>query len=290
MRSMTGFGAGAHAFGSGRVLVELRTVNHRFLDVRTRIPRELGDLGTFVEQLCRDHIARGRIDVSLRAEGIAVGALVLDRERARAAYRSLAELRDELAPGAEVPLSLLAVVPDLFVPADSGSAEALREATRAAFLASVAALDGMREREGAALADDLIERLGTVARLVVDVREREPEVRESHRRRLQARAERWKKDLELPVDEGRLEQELLLFADRSDVAEELTRLDVHAKELGSLFAATGPVGRKLDFLLQEMSREVNTIGSKAQDAAIAHAVVALKTEIERMREQAQNVE
>lgn len=287
---MTGFGAGGHPCGSGRVLIELRTVNHRFVDVRTRAPRELADLGTFVEQLCRDHVARGRIDVSLRAEGIAVGAPTLDRERARAAYRSLAELRDEIAPGAEVPLSLLGVVPDLFVPADISSAEELREATRAAFHLAVAELDTMREREGAALAKDLAERLGTVAHLVVDVREREPEVREAHRRRLQARAERWKKDLDLPVDGARLEQELLLFADRSDLAEELTRLDVHGKEVGLLLVTSGPVGRKLDFLLQEMSREVNTIGSKAQDAAIAHAIVAMKTEIERMREQAQNVE
>lgn len=290
MRSMTGFGAGAHAFGSGRVLVELRTVNHRFLDVRTRIPRELGDLGTFVEQLCRDHIARGRIDVSLRADGIAVNPLVLDRERAREAYRSLCELRDELAPNAEVPLSLLAVVPDLFAAADGGCDEALRDSTRAAFRAAVVALDAMRDREGAALAQDLAERLGTISGLVAEVRQREPEVLESHRRRLHTRAERWKKDLELPVDEVRLEQELLLLVDRSDVAEELTRLDVHSKELGSLCASAGPMGRKLDFLLQEMSREVNTVGSKAQDAAIAHAVVALKTEIERMREQAQNVE
>jgi len=113
MRSMTGFGLGEATLGGGRLAVEIRGVNHRFLDVRVRVPRELGDLAAFVEQVAREKLTRGRYEVALRVDGVALGAPVLDRERARAAFRALTELRDELAPGSEVPLSLLGAMPDL---------------------------------------------------------------------------------------------------------------------------------------------------------------------------------
>jgi len=288
MRSMTGFGLGEAPFAGGKLSVEIRGVNHRFLDVRVRVARELGELAAFAEQVARERLARGRYEVVLRVEGFALGAPVLDRDRARAAFRALCELRDELAPGADVPLSLLGTIPDLFSSTVEREIEHLRDATRAAFDAAIASLDAMRAREGSALRDDIVKRVGRVRRLAQDVERRAPEVVEIHRKRLHERAERLRGAMDL--DAVRLEQEIGLFAERSDICEELTRLESHCAQLVGLLSSDEAVGRKLDFLLQEMARESHTIGAKSPDAQIAHAVVEVKAEIERMREQVQNIE
>jgi uncharacterized protein (TIGR00255 family) len=290
MRSMTGFGLGEAPLAGGKLAVEIRGVNHRFLDVRVRAPRDLAELGALVEQLARERLSRGRYEVAMRTEGLALGAPVLDRERARAAYKALCELRDELAPGSEVPLSLLGAMPDLFVPAVDRESDRLREAIRTAFDAALSALDAMRAREGGALHEDLTRRLEKVRRLAGDVEKRAPDVVEAHRKRLRDKADRLRASAEIEVETARLEQELVLFAERSDVCEELTRLESHCRQLAGLLACDEPVGRRIDFLLQEMAREANTIGAKSPDAQIAHAVVEVKAEIERMREQVQNVE
>jgi uncharacterized protein (TIGR00255 family) len=290
MRSMTGFGFGEAQLSPGKLAVEIRGVNHRFLDVRVRLPRELADLATFVEQLAREKLTRGRYEVALRMEGAVLGATVIDRDRARAAYKALCELRDELAPGTEVPLSVLGAIPDLFVSTADREIERLHAATRAAFEAAVGALDGMRHKEGNALGDDLRRRLERVKALAREVERRAPEVVEAHRKRLRDRAERLRAATELEVDAARLEQEIAMFAERSDVCEELTRLDSHCAQFASLLQSEEPIGRRLDFLLQEMAREANTVGAKSPDALIAHGVVEMKAEIERMREQVQNVE
>ncbi len=286
---MTGFGTGEAPFGVGKLSVEVRAVNHRFLDVRVRLPREMTDLTSFVEQLAREKLIRGRFEVAVRIDGVQLGAAVLDRDRARAAFRELCELRDELAPGSEVPLSLLSSIPDLFVSAVERESDALRTSLRAAFDSALKALDDMRDREGAALGLDLVKRLGAVRRTAQEVGKRGPEVVDVHRRRLREKAERLRAAAE-PLDPGRLEQEIVLFADRVDIAEELTRLESHCDQFSALVSSTEAIGRRLDFLLQEMAREANTVGAKSPDAAIAHAIVEVKAEIERMREQVQNVE
>jgi uncharacterized protein (TIGR00255 family) len=293
MRSMTGFGIGEHTLdgeGRGRVTVEIRGVNHRFLDVRVRVPRELGDLATFVEQLAREKLTRGRFEIALRIDGVNLGAPVLDRERAKAAYRALCELRDELAPQSEVPLSLLGSIPDLFVSSMEREMERVRGSARAAFLRALDALDAMRENEGGALRDDLTKRLEAVRRLAQKVEVRAPEVVEIHRKRLRERADRLRIATELDVDAARLEQEIVMFAERVDICEELTRLESHCGQFSVLLASAEACGRRLDFLLQEMAREANTVGAKSPDALITHAIVEVKAEIERMREQVQNVE
>src|SRR5882672_6327111 len=141
MRSMTGFGAGDFPLGAGRLGVEIRALNHRFLDVRVRVARELGDLAGFVEHLARERMARGRFEVTVRVDGIGMGLTTLDRERARSAFRALCELRDEIAPGSDVPLSLLGAVPDLFVSSVEREIEATKEATRRAFDRAALSLD-----------------------------------------------------------------------------------------------------------------------------------------------------
>jgi uncharacterized protein (TIGR00255 family) len=290
MRSMTGFGLGEAPLGLGKLAIEIRAVNHRFLDVRVRVPRELSDLASYVEQVARERLTRGRYEVAVRVDGVALGAPVLDRDRAKAAFRSLCELRDELAPGTEVPLALLGSIPDLFVSPVDREIERLREGTRRAFEAAVGALDAMRAREGTALREDLGKRLERVRRLARDIERRAPEVVEAHRKRLRERADRLRAATEIEVEGARLEQEIALFAERSDVCEELTRLESHCAQFGALLSSGEAVGRRLDFLLQEMAREANTVGAKSPDAQIAHAVVEVKAEIERMREQVQNVE
>jgi uncharacterized protein (TIGR00255 family) len=287
---MTGFGLGEVPLGSGKLGIEIRGVNHRFLDVRVRVPRELAELAGFVEQVAREHLTRGRYEVAMRIEGTALGAPVLDRERARAAYKALAELRDELAPGSEVPLSLLGAIPDLFVSSVEREADTVREATRRAFVAANRALDQMRAREGAALSEDLVRRLERIRRLARDIERRAPEVLEAHRKRLRERADRLRITAEIDVDAARLEQEIAMFAERCDITEELTRLESHCAQLAALLGSDEAIGRRLDFLLQEMAREANTVGAKSPDAQISHSIVEVKAEIERMREQVQNVE
>jgi uncharacterized protein (TIGR00255 family) len=205
-------------------------------------------------------------------------------------FAALQALRDELAPNAEVPLSLLGAVPDLFVPSLERDSRGLSAVLAAALDASLKSLDAMRVREGSALVDDLLRRLATIRRLMQAISERAPHVVDSYKKRLKERAERLRVATDIELDAGRLEQEVALFADRIDIAEEVTRLESHCTHFESLLTSTEAVGRRLDFLLQEMAREANTIGAKSQDVAVAHAVVDLKAEIERMREQSQNVE
>jgi uncharacterized protein (TIGR00255 family) len=290
MRSMTGFGLGEAPLGSGKLGVEIRGVNHRFLDVRVRVPRELGELAGFIEQVAREKLNRGRYEVALRVDGTALGVPVLDRDRARAVYKAFAELRDELAPGTEVPFSLLGAIPDLFVSPVDREVEVVRAATRKAFEAAAGALDEMRTREGAALGEDLVRRLERVRLLARDIEGRSPEVLEAHRRRLRERADRLRVAVEIDIDATRLEQEVAMFAERCDITEELTRLESHCAQLSALLGSGEAIGRRLDFLLQEMAREANTVGAKSPDAQISHGIVEIKAEIERMREQVQNVE
>jgi len=290
MRSMTGFGVGQAPLGEGRVIVELRALNHRFLEVRVRLPNELLDQAFFLEQLARERLNRGRFDVGVRLEGAALPPPELSIERARAVYASWRALRDELAPGTELPLSVLTAMPELVtVPTDADPSLA-QQALRTAFDAAHARLDEMRRTEGAALNREIDARLSSARRLRAIVAERCGELLDAYRTRLRDRIERLLSDASVRVDPGRLEAELVLLAERSDVTEELVRLDSHFSQFSELLESDGPVGRRLEFLLQEIGREANTIGAKSQDAPIAHLVVEMKAELERIREQVQNVE
>jgi uncharacterized protein (TIGR00255 family) len=290
MRSMTGFGVGEAPLGDGRVVVELRALNHRFLEVRVRLPNELLDQVFFVEQLARERLNRGRFDVGVRLEGAALPPPKFSVERARAVYASWRSLRDELAPGTDLPLSVLTAMPELVtVPTDTDP-NLVQRALQSAFAGAHARLDEMRRTEGTALRRELEARLSSARRLRTLVAERCGELVEAYRGRLRERVERLLSAATVQVDPGRLEAELLLLAERSDVTEELVRLDSHFSQFSELLAGGEPVGRRLEFLLQEIGREANTIGAKSQDAPIAHLVVEMKTELERIREQVQNVE
>lgn len=288
MRSMTGFGVGEAATAAGRLVVESRSVNHRFLDVRVKLPRELGDHQVFVEQLARARLARGRVDIQVHCEGCGRAPVTLDRARAVAVLRDFQAVADELGIPGPVPLSVLANVPDLFLQGSDRDPERTRAALTAAVERSLDDLDLMRAREGAHLTADVTRRLDVVSGLVRSVAQRADGMVARHRARFRERLERLLDGARLDVT--RLEQEVAILADHADVAEELTRLECHREQLARLFASGEPVGRRMDFLLQEMAREVNTIGAKAAEGEVALAIVELKAEIERMREQAQNIE
>lgn len=292
MRSMTGFGFGEAPLHGGRVIVEIRGVNSRFLDLRVRMPPPLAGLSMFVEQAARERLARGRFEVAVRTEGGTLPPPELDRQRAEAAFRALLELRDSLAPEAEVPFSMLTAVPELFSSSAEQGLDEARKALTDAITSAIKAMDEMREREGQTLAKDFATRIATLRELAHRIAEQGPVMVDTYRRRLKERLD--KLVANLPgmegIDPARLEHEVVLFADRSDITEELTRLESHLSQFESYLNDPQPVGRRLDFLLQELLREINTIGSKSQDAQIAHTVVEMKAEIERMREQVQNVE
>ncbi|MBI4706110.1 MAG: YicC family protein [Deltaproteobacteria bacterium] len=290
MRSMTGFGLGEAPLGDGRVAVEARSVNHRVLDVRVNAPPELGAHLGYLEQLARGRLRRGRYDIGVRLVGATVAPVALELERARAIFAALCRLRDELAPDAAVPLAALAAFPDLLRPSGVAEPEGVREALGAALGRALDALDAMRAREGEALARALREHLAEARRLCAQIEARRPALVEAMRTRLRERLGRLLEGVDVTVDAGRLELELAVLADRSDVSEELARLGSHFEQFAGLLGADEPVGRTLDFLLQEMMREASTAVAKCPDAAVAQRGVELKSALERLREQVQNVE
>lgn len=287
---MTGQGVGEASRDGVRVVVEVRSVNHRFLDLRVRTSPELVDHTGALEDAVRKQLGRGRIDIGARVESSTPSGATLDEERARAAVAQLRRLRDELAPSDPVPLSLLASVPGLFVvrgiDPDMLRALALEAAERAGV-----AVIAMRAQEGAALERDFLERL-SLLRVHIDAIEVEaPRVVEAARRRLRERVAKALGEVEAQrLEPSRLEQEIVLLADRSDIAEELTRFRSHLDQFRRALASdVEGLGKRLEFLLQELGRETNTLGQKSSDAEIARRVVDMKTELERLREQVQNV-
>ena len=289
MRSMTGFGAGDAPIGGGQLSLELRTLNHRFVDVRVRLPQEIGDQASFVEQLVRDKLERGRVDVSVRLSGAALPPARFSPDRARSLHATLTGLKNELAPGSELSFATLASFAPLLLEPVVADVEEVRRALSKALHRACDELRGMREVEGAELARELRERLDAAKALARSIRERSASLVELQRARLRERLERLLAG-QPPLDQARLETEVALMADRADISEELARLDSHFEQIGVLLEANGPVGRKLDFLLQEIARELNTTGAKSQDAPVAQLVVETKVCVERMREQVQNVE
>ena len=293
--SMTGFGNARFRIEAWTFELETRSVNHRHLDTRIRLPRLLTSLEPEVRARVQSRFARGKVDLTVIAPdgGAPTPRLEIDLAAAReylAAGRTLAEM--DGVPGQLDAASLLSL-PGVSRFVEPTIAEGtLRERTLAAVDEGLDALLAMRASEGAALARDLRARLDRVSELASAVEGRSPLVQESVRERLRKRARQLEAETGL-LDEARLHQEVAIAADRMDVTEEIVRLRSHVDQFRELLDAAGPgqpVGRRLEFLLQELARETNTIGSKGSDAPIAHWVVELKTELERLREQVMNVE
>jgi uncharacterized protein (TIGR00255 family) len=290
IRSMTGFGAGRGTASGEDVELEVRSVNHKFCEVKVRMPRELGALEHEVVRAVKERLARGGIEVTVRRTAAGGGlAPKVDVALAESYARAFAEIQARLGlPGAVTVADVLSAEGVVRLEERAVDLQAVAAALHAALAGALGALVAMRAREGEALARDLGARLDLVERLVARVHELSPQLVEQYRARLAERIAELTRGVAL--DPARLAQEVALFADRSDVAEEITRLGSHLAQVRALLALAEPAGRKLDFLVQEMHREVNTIGSKSQSAEVAGIVVSLKAEVERMREQVQNVE
>jgi len=287
---MTGYGSGRATLGDGHIVLDLRAVNHKYLDVRVRLPSRVQGRTPTVERIIRSRLERGRIDVTARFEGQTLPQPTLDVDRARAVYQELGALRDALSPDDPLPLSVLSCVPDLFVVSKAIDEEGLEKALAAAANEACSAITAMRRAEGNALAKELTTRLGDVATQVQALRAELPRMVEGRRTRLRDRLEALLEDVDVELQPARLEQEVAILADRSDIAEELVRLDSHRSQMLELIDdSSKPVGKRIDFLLQEMAREANTIGSKVQDAGMTTLIIELKATVEQMREQAQNV-
>ena len=295
IRSMTGFGRASFQVKELAFDVEVRSVNHRYLDARVRLPRLLAGFEADVRGRIQQRFARGKLDLLVSAAGGAAppSRLEVDLEAARQYLRAAAELGGERDVAGELEVGTLLALPGVSRFAEPEvSAGELHSGLSRAVDAALEALDAMRASEGAALERDLLARLSCVADLADSLEQRASAVRDSVRERLRRRAEQLALEVG-PVDEARLRQEIVLAADRMDVTEEIVRLRSHVDQFRQIVGGGDvgkPVGRRLDFLLQEFGREANTIGSKGSDAPIAHQVVELKTEIERLREQVQNVE
>ena len=301
---MTGFGSGRvpvltaeGADAGGHLVVELRATNHKYNEVRVNAARELAFLAGPCEARIRSRMERGAVDARITAEGETWSRPEIDLPRARALYASLASLAAELAPGSRVPVEAVLTLPDVFVSGVLAHKTELEAAAARAVDAAISDLVRMQEIEGASLAEDMSARLSRLLALAAQVAERQPEVLEARRARLLARTRELLADARRDGGESfsplqlRIEQEIVLLADRYDTTEEKTRLASHVAQCLAALAPTAPVpaGKRLDFLLQEVSREVTTMGAKSEDAQIAQIVVEMKTEAAKLREQVQNI-
>ena len=290
MKSMTGYGM-ARRGGEGReVSVEVRSVNHRYLDIGLRMPRSLG----FAEDLLRKGIgqwaARGHFDVFVNYRNTRADArtVTLNEGLAQAYCRAFDGLRSGVSLRDDLTLATLARMPDVLQVAETEEdQEAVCALISQALEDALAALNAMRLREGEQLKLDCRQRLETLERQLRTVEERAPLVVREYQQRLHARIEELMGAAPDPV---RIAQEVAQYADRCAVDEETVRLNSHIAQFRAALEAGDPVGRRLDFLVQEMNREVNTIGSKAADLTITNCVLAMKNEIEKIREQVQNIE
>jgi uncharacterized protein (TIGR00255 family) len=291
IRSMTGYGRRQAPWAGGIVAVEMRSVNHRFCEIAVRLPRGMASLEDSLKELIQRHCTRGRIDltVSLTGGRETRRTVTLDRQLAKQYHRLLDQLRREFHLAGSIDLALLAGLRDLLVITEEPvSDKALQTLIKRLAGGAVTDLDRMRQREGKALTAHLNSLLTGIEKELAQIAVRVPQTVQEHYDRMKGRIEKLLEPGR--ADPGRLEQELAAFADRSDVSEEQTRLHSHLRQFRDTMKSGEGVGKTLDFLLQEMGRETNTIGSKANDAQIAGHVVRIKGELEKLREQVLNIQ
>ena len=293
MKSMTGYGRGECAQDGFKLTVELSSVNRKQAEVSVTLPREVESLESQIRDAINRHVARGRVNARVTleaAEGKLSARKHINEPLAKAYAAEFARLAKQLKLSGEVTLDQVLRAPGVFqTDEELAGTEDLWATVEKALNQSLAALIKMREREGAHLAKDLSARVAILRAAVDKIQKQAPTTAENYRQNLLERIKSAGVEGIAPDDE-RMMKEVVLFADRSDISEELTRLQSHFQQFADCVKSKEPVGRTLDFLAQEMNREINTIGSKANDAVISREVVTLKAELEKFREQALNVE
>ncbi len=290
VKSMTGYGRAEQTADGRTVCVEMKSVNHRYLEITCRLPRTMLFLEDTIKGWVQQRVARGKVElfVTVEDEGVTPARVTVNHALAAAYAGAVQELAETYGLPADLTAADLARVPEvLTVHRPPEEEETLTAALRPVVERAIDAFLAMRQTEGERLAGDIREKLQGVLRLVEEIEAEAPKTQAAYRARLE---EKLRELLTGPVDEQRLLTETALFADRVAVDEETVRLRSHLAQMESLLCGDEPAGRKLDFLMQEANREINTVGSKAQNTAVAHRVVAVKAELEKMREQIQNLE
>lgn len=290
IRSMTGFGAAESERGGLSARIEVRSVNHRHLQVKVRLPADLPQEEGELEALVKKRLARGSVSVSVTLEREkGAGNVHLDGEVAKRYARLLEQLGKQTGTRDKPSLEVLARMPGVFTEERPRQVRGVGKLLRETLAQALDGLVAMREKEGAHLASDLNKNLKAVERITARIAKRMPRVVKEHFAATRRRAQELLGG-QAGLDQADLSRELALLADRLDVSEEVSRLASHVQQMRALLESETPGGRRLEFLIQELLREVNTIGSKCNDAQVAHMVVELKTHIERLREQVLNVE
>lgn len=289
--SMTGFGRRQGTYAETTVTIEVRSVNHRFLETSIRLPKSMGGLEEILKKTVQQHCARGRVDLTVVIQGARGNGRVpqLDENLAKHYHQTLRALQRTLKLKGSIDIAMMAGFRDVIVLAEQSADDPkLFKLVEQLGAKAVRDMVAMRKKEGGLLAKDILCRLACVQAYKTVISSRTSSVTQEAFDRMKLRVEKLLGDA-IP-DLPRLNQELAIYADRCDITEELVRLDAHMVQFEQAVQHSEPVGKTLDFLLQEMGREVNTIGSKANDSAIAAEVVRMKAELERLREQVQNVE
>jgi uncharacterized protein (TIGR00255 family) len=292
MKSMTGYGKGTVNGDDFSVSVDLKTVNNRFLDIHLRVGAELSALETTIKRRISSRLSRGRVDVTVSIERSAQVAYELNRPLIAGYVSALKQMQQDFGIGGDLDINVLARIPGALQPARNGIDERMIAALEQAVDQALDELEKMRQQEGAALCNELRERLQKIEALVPTIESAAAGLADAYRLRLQKRIGELlnRGGQVVEIDPARLAQEVAYLADRSDVSEEMVRLRSHLAQFNDALNSESETGKMLDFLLQELNREANTTLSKSTDLAIKEAGLAIKAEVEKLREQVQNVE
>jgi len=289
LRSMTGFGYYEYSEDDITFTIEIKTVNHRYLDLFLRMPKQISAFEDRVRAIISERIQRGKVDVYITCDNKGDDAVdvVLDEGLARAYTNALKAMAGNLGIKDDISVSTLARFPDILKVEKKEDDERIGLILEKAVEKAVSSLVEMREKEGEKLKESMVQNLQNVKAYLEKIRERAPMVVKEYKEKLEARIEEL---IGMKIDPARLAMEVAIFADKCSIDEEIVRLGSHIEQMKDLLNQGSPVGKKMDFLIQEMNREVNTIGAKAGDLDITRYVVELKNEIEKLREQVQNIE
>lgn len=293
IKSMTGFGRSEYSDGKRNIICEIRSVNHRYSDITVKMPRRYSFAEDRIKQTVKEKLVRGKVDVSINVENVTESDVVikLNQLAAKQYYDNLSELKEQFGLTGDINLSLMAGMPDVLkaVP-DVEDEEEITKAILIPVAEASANLEKMRAVEGQRLADDLISKGETIKGILDKIEVRSPLVVKDYMEKLRARITELL-DGAVEIPEERILTEAAIFADKCAIDEEITRLNSHLVQLKAILTGSeSTVGKKLDFLVQEMNREANTIGSKANDLEITNNMLNIKAEIEKIREQVQNIE
>ncbi len=292
IKSMTGYGRAEAILEGKKIVVEIKSLNHRYLEASLRLPVALSSLEPELKGKINAKFSRGKIEVAIRLDPSVSpergGGLDLNLPLLRNYYSLLCQMKQELNLPDDINLALLSSFKDIFVSQGEEDLEAIWQKLAILVDEAGTALMVMRAKEGEILCRDLRERIGMIRQIIDTVRKRVPQVLSAYQKRLTERIKELAGDTE--IDASRLMQEVAIMAEKSDITEEIVRFGSHIDQFVEMLESDEAVGRKIDFLIQEMGREVNTIGSKSNDATISLKVIEIKSELARIREQVQNLE